>query len=466
MADKEFVDQVKKHLISSKAVIISNPCKIDSILHGKSTGDIDVIIEHKHVAILKRNLLKAGFFIEVKRYSMHKALFFIFDPEYSNLIMVDVYWRYIMRIDGNIYELNHKIINTCIRSAHNHDDGLMILDSKYRMLFILIGILCKGNKHEKYKDELVGLEKLYTEFSKLLSSYGVNESEREIIIDLMKNGTENSTSCLNKIQATLFIRLHKVIQYPLWTITLATWIPGIILKRPPIVSIIGLDGTGKTTLNHNLLSRIPIKIRIFYWGSRSMLLPTTRLHRWLERKIYNRDVRATDNPEVKFLPANEKPNTQKPPAPKSIIKSIVLLLMTLNKYAEYMAKYTQLSVHRLCGSIVITDRYVYDEYLEYNDRFYRFNRFLYHNLYFKPSILVITTAPAALVHKRKPSIPVKTAQFHIEEYQKIGKQYSQAGVQSLEVSSDNPIDQNVNKILRVIFNMWDCALLEVNVKCQ
>lgn len=173
----------------------------------------------------------------------------------------------------------------------------------------------------------------------------------------------------------------------------------------PFCAVIGLDGSGKSTFIKDLESNYPGKLKVIYWGSRNSFLPTSR---WIHRRVISNERKGlSPEPEQKDYTAKQN---------YSRLQYFVYLLLSLNKYCEYLAKHIVSDFYRRLGFLVVADRHAVDELVEVNNIFYRSSRFVYGSFFPMPDQVILMKSSPEVIHSRRPSITADQAQFYNERY--------------------------------------------------
>jgi thymidylate kinase len=114
------------------------------------------------------------------------------------------------------------------------------------------------------------------------------------------------------------------------------------------VSLIGVDGVGKTTVARRVESDFPVPIKYLYMGSNinasNYTLPTTRW--WRSRR----------------RPAAPKPPSMSPPRKGGVLRSVRKTLGFLNRIAEELYRAGVVARYRRKGYIVLLDRHFVLDY--------------------------------------------------------------------------------------------------------
>ena len=435
-------------------VVVSDPAATPAVLAGRLDKDLDVLLTPSLFRRTCRALRSAGFQMELKWNSPFKALLFKYRPAHRHLQMLDLYWRYTFSHGGRHYELLPEVVQRLMAGAVRSPDGIRHADGPMRLLFVLLGRLFKGNPRDCYAQELAVLgTHLPALLNWLTGGAGLAAADAAALRGLLCDDRAVPPGVVRRFAHCIARPLPRWRTSVLWPLRHALLSRHVRRRPPPLIAVVGIDGAGKSTLVSEVTRRLPIKVKPIYWASRNMLLPTTRLHRWLERVLLGRDVRRRDRPEHKPLPDAVRRRR----GVGHVFKLPLLAALAANKYAEYLAKYALAGLHRARGCILLADRYVCDEELEYDDRFFRINRWLYRHAYPRPELLVVVTAPAETIHARKPSIPLAAAAHHQDVYRACGARHAARGVDVLYLDSQASAADNAEQVVDRLFARWQAA---------
>ena len=168
------------------------------------------------------------------------------------------------------------------------------------------------------------------------------------------------------------------------------------------VAIIGADGSGKSTVCRALIRNSQLPLKYVYMGvnldAGSVMLPTTRLIRWLKRRHSPSAVSRASGPAQRLDPPS-----------RSLRRELKSLLRTGHWLTEEWCRQLSAWVYELRGYIVIFDRHFYADYFFYDvapkarSRLWgsRIHGFMLERLYPKPDLFILLSAPPEILFARK-----------------------------------------------------------------
>jgi len=168
-----------------------------------------------------------------------------------------------------------------------------------------------------------------------------------------------------------------------------------IFPRGMVLSFIGLDGTGKTTLAKalvELLKERGLESEYIYMGRlRGHALP---MHS-VSKKIGVSKIEKTKKPSKAYFLARE-----------------------FAYYCDLLTRYFLLILPRvLAGTVMVCDRYAYDFFLD--THFSAFSRFLFRFLYPRPALLVFLDLPEEEIIRRKNEYDRGTRHFYYSRWREV-----------------------------------------------
>ncbi len=179
------------------------------------------------------------------------------------------------------------------------------------------------------------------------------------------------------------------------------------------VGLIGLDGSGKTSVAAALTERLPFKTRRVYMGtnleSSNVLLPTSRLLRYLRRRRLEKRIggQAAAEQARSQLASNRFRQ-----APSGTGRAA---LRTIQRLAESAYRAAYVSAQRWTGAVVISDRHLFYENLsrklpgnlekrELPDRIFLWCT---DRLLPRPDLVILLDLPAEVAYGRKPELSIE-----------------------------------------------------------
>jgi thymidylate kinase len=224
------------------------------------------------------------------------------------------------------------------------------------------------------------------------------------------------------------------------------------------ISLIGADGSGKTTVARQLEKDMPASIKYIYMGfsplSSNIALPTTQLVSRFKRLLG----KAGDT-------AGPPDPTRKRPRSGSLIKrtarSIKGWLRLANRISEAWYRQFFIWYYRYSGYIVLTDRHFFCDYYAHdvvNDdpdqpMTSRVHGFMLANIYPRPDIIIFLDAPAEVLFDRKGEGSVELLALRRQEYLKLQDQVRSF----VTVDADQPLAKvtaDVQKAIETFQVQW------------
>ena len=353
-------------------------------------------IESLDTVIAKEDIKKAetifrnnGFLRRKQQFSLaHRAYFKLGDKleRVSFDVQIGgVHWNDLRYIDESI-----------LKNRIKKDYFYVPSDNDYFVMLLVHSILGKRRFKPKYQKILMylNIDKEYVlgNLSKIF-----NKRIAFSLLNLVKNNKFEKI----KIKHLLF---YFIIKKPVHILKLLflffRWLKWKRLFKPaPLISILGPDGSGKSSLTAKLnsfLQESGRKCAVIYTGrGRGHLLPISKIGMKYKRIEKSN---ASKNKEI-----NNK-------LKKRIIYTLASPVFSLDLWLRYWFKiYPQ----RLNKKIVITDRYCSDIILMKNVNF-KFKRLLL-KLFPKPTLSILLYNDSKILHKRRPEESVKELerQMHI-----------------------------------------------------
>jgi thymidylate kinase len=174
------------------------------------------------------------------------------------------------------------------------------------------------------------------------------------------------------------------------------------------VAIVGADGSGKTTVAHELLEDSVVPLRYVYMGpaigSANYTLPTTRLLNYLRRRAVKGLIEDEDSMPPRELMTGEM--RMRLPVRGRIFK----ILGLINRIAEEWYRQLIVVLFRMRGYSIICDRHFLFEYCPDSSLHergaerlsVRIHRWLLSRWYPQPHLVIHLYAPATVLHSRTP----------------------------------------------------------------
>src|SRR5512138_3760075 len=192
-------------------------------------------------------------------------------------------------------------------------------------------------------------------------------------------------------------------------------------RRVFTISLIGPDGTGKSTVSKKLQTSLPIPSKYVYMGinqdASNVALPTTLLWKKIKRATgQQRDMGGPPDP-------NKRPSLPKDPA-KRMVSELKSGLRIANLMAEEWYRQFITWTYMLRGNVVIFDRHFFFDYYKYHIAnggrgrtvAERFHGFMLDRIFPKPDLVIFLDAPAEVLFARKGEGTVALLEQRRREY--------------------------------------------------
>jgi thymidylate kinase len=350
-------------------VLRNDECLIDESLPKES---IDMTIAAADMPKLDAVLKKHGFSKRTQQFSLkHQAYFKINTDIISfDIQMGGIYWNDMQYMDESILDRRKKKAFYYVLS----DDDMAVM-------LIAHSILGKRYFKDKYRTILSELSYNADTVAQHLAGI-FNKSVAERIMHNIKSNN------FQRIPIKKLV-LQFIAKYPLTFIKLFfRWIAWKKpLKPKPLISIVGPDGAGKSTLVQSLqhyLESNGRKVATIYTGrGRGHILPITtvgRTYKTLEKQSGQENTKSRG---------------------KTILYTIVAPIFTADLWLRYMLRI----LPKRMNNIVITDRYCTDIMLMKHVPF-SMKKALLH-LFPKPTISIYLYNTPETLHQRRPKEPIE-----------------------------------------------------------
>ena len=207
-------------------------------------------------------------------------------------------------------------------------------------------------------------------------------------------------------------------------------------KQSTVICLIGVDGSGKSTLIELLSKRVEeffdkleCTTQKLYFGWTPFLPTTTLISKILKKKKYS---------IVKEMNKSEK------------TFSVVQELMLFYYYIEYLSKYLfTVFPQRFGKNVVLIDRYFYDMYVHYS---YAKNSKIFSFLmkwYPQPDYTFFLDVPVSVLDARKDEMTVEELTLHRKRYQELQSQLH-LPIINTEKSLEECVDQILEEAWKTI----------------
>ena len=400
-------ENVNYCILRNYEFLLGEPMSIESIDTVISKNDLEKVDE-----IFKRfNFQKRKQQFSLK----HKAYFKLINLEKISFdIQVGgVHWN-------DMAYLNQSILRNRIKKSYFYIPS----NEDYFVMLLVHSILGKRYFKSKYQKILLELyldiDKNYV-FDKISKIFN-----QRVAIFLLKKVHQNDFKKINAYKLISYFLIKKPFRLVVLSLLTLRWMQQRRnpFRLTPLISIVGPDGAGKSTMVKNLincLNESGRKTSLIYTGrGRENILPIG-----LFGKMYKRSEKKKDKQTGDFY--KHKKSSLK----RKIMYTLSCPIFALDLYLRYLFK---ILPERKKGKIVVTDRYCSDIILMKNVPFL-FKRFFL-NLFPKPTISILLYNDTKVLHERRPEEPIVELERQMKIFRKLNY--------SLKLKS---IDQKNNCIL-------------------
>jgi len=218
------------------------------------------------------------------------------------------------------------------------------------------------------------------------------------------------------------------------------------------VALIGPDGAGKTTVARALQEALPVPVRYLYMGvsaeSSNLLLPTTRLARWIKRALGAPPDTAGPPP-----PPLARPRSTPRGVGGRARSNVRAVLRLANRLAEEWYRQAVASWWERRGYVVVFDRHFLVDYHAYDvtggrhrSPTQRLHGLVLERLYPRPDLVVYLDAPSAVLWARKGEGSLEALERRRAEYRAIAPLVPRF----VEVDASRPLAEVVSAVARQI----------------
>jgi len=241
--------------------------------------------------------------------------------------------------------------------------------------------------------------------------------------------------------------MSSIAQNPGWKMTEQRELTrGQINKPFSSVALVGVDGSGKSTVARALLESSPVSLKYIYMGvnieSSNIALPTSRLaHQWKVHQHKKALLRLNKSvPEKVTLSGIEHRTVQR--------GRLGRCARLLRRISEEVYRQLFSWAYQMRGHVVLYDRHFLFDACPSTEEAGRYNftdrvhHWFLRCLYPRPGLVVFLDAPASVLYERKKEVPVEYLE---RERLKIAKRSCYAG-KFVTVDTTRPIHEVVSQI--------------------
>src|SRR5690606_35190148 len=126
------------------------------------------------------------------------------------LLMLDLYPRYVMHWGGRLFDLQSKLKRDILGSATPNEHGLRHVGPPFRMLFMLIGLLLKKNPHANYYDEIGRHTAAVDELLQYLSAEtNLADDDQRALRSALLDGAQPSDEVIGRFVRAIAVELPR-----------------------------------------------------------------------------------------------------------------------------------------------------------------------------------------------------------------------------------------------------------------
>jgi thymidylate kinase len=395
---------------------------------------LDTLVAEKDLRRAEVIFKNFGFSRRKQQFSLKHKAYFKYLPD--GLVSFDVqvggiYWNDMRYLDESV--LFNRIQKNYFYVPSDNDTFVMLM---------VHSILGKRFFKQKYQNILVNLidklgeineEYVFAELARIFSN--------RIAKNLLTSVKENKFGDINPYTLVFhFIFTHFKHPFTFGRLFLRWVIWKKPLKPAPLISILGPDGAGKSTMVKSLqkhLKNSGRKTKLVYSGrGRDHIIPFTTLGR--KYKAREKLVDAGHDGSIQEAGKNKTRLSRK------LIYTASSLVFTTDLLLRY---WLIMFPKRMQGKIVLTDRYCSDIILMKNVPFW-FKRVLF-ALFPKPTFSVLLHNTPEILHERRPQEPIPELERQMEIFNKL--KYS------LSVKTDDKIKVRwkvVSSVMNELIKNW------------
>lgn len=430
-------------------LVITDEKTVSKRLATGGRADIDCfIVNPSEIRASLKILEQFGGQLVIKPSYPEKFEVVIYDHQRNKFNVLDLYRYFVFYSSRGAYRFKDSSLAIMIKSVSETDSKVSHLSDSGRLLINVLKICFADDQlplFEKYQKNLAIIKDSPGQFLGFLRSLDVDDEIANAMIECINKNDipDNLARRFASKLACKISRLEHIIQ----RLRYFSFILGARKMKGHLITVIGLDGSGKSTMVEQILGILPGKVTKVPWASRLAILPSTKLLLWISKKRTGRDYQISEENEIKPMPDTRRGMKARVVGVRKIGPSFV---RNINKYLEYAAKYALAKKFTLTGSNVVADRFVYDEWVAFDEIGMNINRFVYRYFYPKPDLLIFLNTSDGLIHQRKPTIPVEIARYYNLTYQELTEQLESEGLNIVRFGGNQTLQEVEKKLLPAI----------------
>ncbi len=392
----------------------------DFLLGKNPEKDIDVVINCGDAEKITELMTQQGFFPQkICPYSAHVG-FYKFIPADFKLL------KFHFHIGGIAGRYSPYLLSTETLKNKKFFKGFPVISSEDLLISLIFhSNLSKGKGKEKYQSTVEDIldrdfDKKYLK-STLEKKLGLANAQNLLRL-LYSRDFEKLDELRNKLNKSFFLK--NIFSFSLTRLLCILWKIKVLIRGAQLVSFIGMDGAGKTTLTQEIVKTLEtnkLKISVIYSGrGKKNILPIQKIGKPY-KKLENSFKLGSDF--------------------SKIIYTFASFFFFLDLLARY---FFVIYPSRVRNDVVLTDRYGSDMLLMKNVPMFLKN--IYFSILPKPSLVFYIYNDITVLHERKPNHPFEDLQRQERLFEEINKK-----IKPIKIKNDN-LEESKRMILSEMFS--------------